>query len=104
MRTLQFFHGFGERLQCFGFSTSQTADEMSFNLNPATDLNLSLSISAHAVGRRNEGHEIPDLRAKESSTRLGNVVLAWTLVRLSKFSCADHTQFASHRCLLSNTE
>lgn len=56
-----------------GFFTSQTADEMSSDLNPATDLNLSFKISAHGDwgrggSQRWEMNEILDSRAVESLT------------------------------------
>ncbi len=67
---------------------------MSFDLNPATDLNLSLKISAHTTGRGNEtegqtrGNEILDLRATESLTRLENAVLAGPWEKLN--SCSSN--------------
>lgn len=75
-----------------GVFTSQTTDEMSFDLNPTTDLNLSLKISAHTIGRGNEkegqtrGNEVLDLRATESLTRLENAALAGTWERLDSCS------------------
>lgn len=50
------------KLQCFRFLISQTADEMSFDLNPATDLNLSCKISA----RKGEGMK---LRGKQGEMK-----------------------------------
>lgn len=74
------------------FFTSQTADEMSFDLNPAIDLNLSLKIPARGdwgVGgerQRWEMNETPDLCAAELLTCLKRLAIAETREKLNSFS------------------